>query len=778
MEKTEIIPIKGMHCASCAINIERKLKGLDGVSACQVNFASDKAKITYDPEQVGLREMNAEISKLGYELLGQQEHTHGHGQHDHHHHEHDHHEHEHNHDHSQHSRHESSEHGSGIDHSEHLGLDQSRAEKLRELEEFRLKTAITLPLALAMFAIMLWEMLAGMSVLPMFPVSKGILNPLLFLLATPVLFWAGKIFLLGALRFFRYGAANMDTLVGIGTAVAYLYSAAATFLGQEHTYFDVTIVVVSFVLFGKYLESRSKLKTGEALEKLIGLQAKTATVKRGGAEVQLEISAVKKGDVVIVKPGGKIPLDGKVLTGSSHVDESMITGESLPVSKDVGDFVVGGTINKSGSFEYEVTKVGEETVLAQIVKLVENAQASRAPIQKLADRVSAVFVPVVLVIALLSFIVWLLAGNPELALLSFVGVLIIACPCALGLATPTAVIVGTGVGAKRGILIKDAESLENLQSARILVFDKTGTLTKGKPEVTDVVSLDGKEGKLLELAAAVEQRSEHPLAEAIVNYAKAQQLKLRTVEDFNSYQGKGVSGNVDGQEVWLGNAKLLADKGINEIPAKLTDLAAAGKTTIFVVVAGELRGAIAVADSLKPESKATIAALKKLGLRLVMLSGDQQLTAEAIAAEVGITEVHAEVLPGDKLEIVKRLQAEGKVLMLGDGVNDAPALTQADIGIAMGTGTDVAIESADVVLLNGDLSKLLQAIRLSRRTLNVIRQNLFWAFAYNVVGIPVAAGLLYPFWGVLLNPALAGVAMGLSSVSVVFNSLRLRAAKI
>lgn len=767
MRTTATFPVQGMHCASCATNIQRRLKNLPGVDECEVNYGTEKAKLSYDSSRVSLEQMNAEIKKLGYQLRPK----HGQPGHD-----------------------MADMRGSmAMDHSEHLGLERSKQEKLEELKIFRRKALFVLPLSILVFTIMGWDILGQVSNIPEFPVPMEILNPLLLVIATPVLFWAGRIFLEGVVLFINYRVANMDTLVGIGTLVAYVYSALITLfpsvaelLKSEATYFDVTIVVIGFVLLGKYLEARSKLRTGAALEKLLGLQAKTALVKRGGKIQELPVDQVAIGDIIVVKPGQKIPLDGELTSGNSNVDESMVTGESLPTEKQVGDSVIGGTLNKSGSFEFKTSKVGKDTVLSQIIALVEEAQGSRAPIQKLADQVSAVFVPVVLIVAVLTLLAWLVLGSTALGfaaalplgLLSFVGVLVIACPCALGLATPTAIIVGTGLGAEQGILIKDAENLETLHKATILVFDKTGTLTKGKPEVTDIQTLAQlSEQELLATAAAIEEKSEHPLADAIVSKARQQGLSLPKVDKFDSIQGKGVVAEVAGNTYLIGNAQLLRDHGV-EHSQEAVPFAQQGKTAIYIAQSKDLVGLIAVADTLKPETKETIKQLQQLGLRLIILTGDNKATAKAIAEQVGISEFKAEVLPEDKTDVVKELQQEGVVAMLGDGVNDAPALAQADVGIAMGTGTDVAIESAGIILLKGDLSKLLKAIKLSHRTLTTIKQNLFWAFFYNVVGIPIAAGLLYPIWGVLLNPAIAGIAMGLSSVSVVLNSLRLKSTRL
>jgi len=781
MTTKEIIPVVGMHCASCAINIETRLKKLDGVQTCEVSYASDKAKIDYDPAQVTIETMNAEIKKLGYELRPDYQANHvNHESHD---------------GHDGHDGHAA--HGmpgmtemAGMDHSAHLGLNQSKTEKLEELEQSRRKALIVLPVALFMFVIMAWEILGNIFATPKFPIAPELLNPILLVIATPVLFWAGRIFVDGAIRFVRYRVANMDTLVGIGTISAYTYSALITLFppiakalsAEMHTYFDVTIVVVGFVLLGKYLEANSKLKTGAALEKLIGLQAKTALVRRDKDTVELALEQLQLGDIIIVKPGAKIAVDGEIVEGGSNVDESMVTGESIPVSKQVGSNVIGGTLNKSGSFEFKATKLGKDTTLAQIIRLVEEAQASRAPIQKLVDQISAIFVPSVLAIAAITLIVWLTVGTVvlgfssalSLGFICFVGVLVIACPCALGLATPTAIIVGTGLGAQHGILIKDAQHLETLSKAKIVVFDKTGTLTKGKPEVTDILTFAGiSEAELLATTAAIETKSEHPLAEAIVNKALQMKLELPSISKFESIEGKGVVAQIGEASFIIGNQSLMNDHKI-QLSNEAKELSQQGKTAIYIARGQSLVGIIAVADTLKEETLHTIKQLQDMGLRLVMLTGDQQDTAQAIAKQIGIVEFKAEVLPADKVAVIKQLQQEGIVAMLGDGVNDAPALMQANVGVAMGTGTDVAIESAGIILLKGDLTKLLKAIRLSKLTLRTIKQNLFWAFAYNILGIPIAAGILYPVFGILLSPAIAGAAMGLSSVSVVFNSLLLK----
>ena len=588
----------------------------------------------------------------------------------------------------------------------------------------------------------------------------------------------------------------MDTLIGIGTSAAYLYSfsimafqeSLRPFINVDHTYYDVTIVVIAFITLGKYLEARSKIKTGDAIEKLLNLQAKTALVIREGKEQEIPVDQVVHDDLIIVKPSGKIPVDGLVTSGSSYVDESMVSGEAIPTEKNVGDMVVAGTINTSGSFTFQATKIGSETLLANIVRMVSEAQGSKAPIQALADKISSVFVPVVLVVALLSLATWLVIGTHYLGfsqalsfgLASFVGILVIACPCALGLATPTAIIVGVGKGAKEGILIKDAATLEKLHKVQVVVVDKTGTITKGKPELVSFTnSSDRKDDELLAILASLENKSEHPIAHAIVAEAKIKEISLLDVQNFEAIKGKGLQGTIDGTQYLVGNAALVKDLGIQFDTTSLEKETKEGKTPVILATKERILAVAMVADAIKPEAIESVKNLHKLGIKVVMLTGDDKNTAAFIAKQVGIDEVIAEVLPEDKLKAIKKFQLEGKVVaMAGDGVNDAPALAQADIGIAMATGTDVAIESAGITLLGGDISKLVKAIKLSKMTMNTIKQNLFWAFFYNIIGIPLAGGLFYPIFGWLLSPIFAGLAMAFSSVSVVGNSLRLKTLKL
>ncbi len=625
-------------------------------------------------------------------------------------------------------------------------------------------------------------------------------NWLQLALTTPVVFFSGWPFYRGAWAAFRHRFADMNTLIALGTGAAYLYSVAATvapsfFSGESShagmagmtaevpVYFEAASVIIALILLGSLLESRARGRTGEAIRRLIGLQAKTARVIRYEHEMDIPVEQVAADDVVVVRPGEKIPVDGVVFEGASVVDESMLTGESLPVEKRAGDEVFGATINKTGSFRFRATKIGRDTVLQRIVTMVQDAQGSKAPIARMADVISGIFTPVVISIAIATFVAWFVASPADvrlsMALVNFVSVLIIACPCALGLATPTAILVGTGRAAENGILIKGGESLERAHKLQTIVLDKTGTITKGEPTLTDVLPGDGmNESELLRLVASAERASEHPLGEAIVRAAIERKLAVSEVTEFNAIPGQGIQAKVDGHQLLLGNAKLMNERQllISEFDGRVTVLAGDGKTPMYVVVDGRLGGVVAVADQIKPESRAAISSLKRLGLEVIMMTGDNRRTAEAVAKQVGIARVLAEVSPGAKAGEIKRLQQDEKkiVAMVGDGINDAPALAQADVGIAIGTGTDVAIEASDITLIKGDLRGVVTAIALSRGTIRTIKQNLFWAFIYNIIGIPIAAGLFYPLTGWLLSPIVASAAMSLSSVSVVTNSLRLR----
>lgn len=765
------VPVKGMHCASCALTIDKTLKKAVGVVNCNTNFATETASLDYDPQTTNIAELSKKVEPFGYSLVQHDNGTHTMP------------------DGTQMSGHEHA----GMDHSEHLGLNQSKADKLAEIKAQGNRLKVLLPITFTVFGLMLWE-IAATSIMgfPMIPITAEIYMPLLFILATATLLWVGKPFLKGILNFVKYRVANMDTLVGIGTFTAYIYSSIILLFPSireslhlaETTYFDVTIVVLGFITFGKYLESSSKFKTGEAIEKLLGLQAKTALIEVNGQETEVPVEQVVKGDIVIVKPGGKIPLDGVIIEGKSAIDESMITGESLPIEKKVGDKVVGATINKQGSFKFEVSKTGEDTVLSQIIKLVQQAQGSRAPIQNLVDKISEVFVPAVLVIAFISLVTWILLGsqfmpfNQALALgiTCFTGVLVIACPCALGLATPTAIIVGVGKGAENGILVKNAESLEKLQKINVLVTDKTGTLTIGRPTITDIIT-EANETEVLQILASLESKSEHPLAYAILDEAMQKNIALLPVTEFAAIEGKGLSGEVTGKTYFAGNIHLAGDQQVTLNQSAIDKLTEQGKTPVILFADKQLIAVFGIADELKENAKLAVSELHKLKIEVIMLTGDNKKTANHIAGLIGIDQVFAEVLPEDKVNVIKDLQAQGKIVaMAGDGINDAPALAQSNIGLAMSTGTDIAIESADITLLHGDISRIATAVKLSRATMRTIKQNLFWAFIYNVIGIPVASGLLFPL-GILLNPVFAGAAMALSSLSVVANSLRLKLLK-
>jgi P-type Cu+ transporter len=745
-EQQVTLPVGGMSCAACAARIEKVLSATEGVREANVNFATSRATISYDPATTAPDRLAATVEDAGYRVP---------------------------------------ELPAGDDGA--AGEPEQDWEAREREEEYRgtrrrFLVALLFGLPVAVMGMLHLE----------FPGSRW----LQLLLTTPVFFYAGWPSLSGAWAALRHRAADMNTLVAIGTGAAYLFSiVSTTFSGLlavhgEHgahaatppVYFEATVVIIALVLLGRMLEARAKARTGDAIRRLMGLQARTARVVRGGTEVELPIEQVVPGDVVIVRPGEKIPVDGVVQTGESAVDESMLTGESLPVSKRAGDEVFGATINGTGAFRFEATKVGKDTALQQIIRLVQQAQGQKAPIQRLADVISGIFVPVVLMIAIATFVVWFDLAPVEVrlqqALVAFVSVLIIACPCALGLATPTAIMVGTGCGAEMGILIKGGESLETAHRITTVVLDKTGTLTHGKPELTDVVVIGAtREDELLRLVAGAERFSEHPLADAIVRGAQARGLVLPEAAGFNSLTGRGLEATVEGRKLLVGNRRLMEERGIgvSALVAEVERLSSAGRTPMLVAVDGHAAGVVAVADTLKDTSAPAVAALKRMGLQVVMISGDNRRTAEAVAREVGIERVLAEVLPEQKAQEVSRLQAEGKkVAMVGDGINDAPALAQADVGIAIGTGTDVAMEAADITLIRGDLTSVATAIQLSRVTMRTVRQNLFFAFVYNILGIPIAAGVLYPFFGLMLSPMIASAAMALSSVSVVTNSLRLR----
>lgn len=759
MSTTNIYKINGMHCASCAAIIERKLKKLDGIEQVEVNYGTESAKLAFDSNQISLQAIGETLAPLGYTLIVPTPTA-----------------------------------SNGVVGNE---SDLLKKEKLAELDDMRRKVFSALPLAAFAFVMMMWDVAASFKWLPaMNETMYEFVHHLLPLMATYVLFVIGKPYLLGLYRFLRYGKANMDTLIGLGTVVAYVYSfiisafqkPLSAYLDVSHSYYDVTIVVITFIALGKYLEARSKVRTGDAIESLLNLQAKTAFVWRNGIEVELPLNEVATGDVLSVKPGGKIPVDGVLVRGSSFVDEAMITGEPIPVEKSVDSTVSAGTLNTTGAFQMRATQVGSETLLAHIIQMVQDAQGSKAPIQALADKISAVFVPVVLVLAFIALTMWLLIGPYympfsqalSIGLSSFVGILVIACPCALGLATPTAIIVGVGKGAKEGVLVKDAATLEKLHQVNVVVVDKTGTITKGKPELVNLQNFSFlTDADILSKLAALEAQSEHPIAHAITAAATAQNLTLKPVTEFSAIKGKGLQGWIDGVLFVAGNAKIITDYALTFDIATLEQETRRGRTPVILTDTHHVLAIAWVADAIKPEAIAAVKALHKQGIKTAMLTGDDRHAARFIADQVGIDEVIAEVMPEDKLNTIKRLQAEGNIVaMAGDGVNDAPALAQADVGIAMGTGTDVAIESAGITLLGGDISKLVKAVHLSKQTMRGIKQNLFWAFVYNLVGIPLAAGLFYPVFGWLLSPVFAGLAMAFSSVSVVSNSLRLKAKKL
>ena len=736
------LKLRGMSCASCASTVEKVIQAVPGVIECHVNFGVEQATVDYDPQQTGLETIQSAVAKAGYQASALQE----------------------------------------------VGEeDEEKSFRQAELRDLKRKIWVGGIISILLMLGMIPEIFG----LDWPLISVGLGNPWVqLILTTPVMFWCGRSFFIGGWKAFKRHTATMDTLIALGTGVAYLYSLFVTlfpvFFTTEglmpHVYFEIAATVTTLILLGRLFENIAKGETSEAIRKLIGLGAKTARVIRNNQEIDIAIAEVILGDIVLVRPGEKIPVDGEIVEGSSTIDEAMVTGESVAVKKQPGDEVIGATINQTGSFKFRATRVGKDTVLAQIVKMVQQAQGSKAPIQKLADQVTAWFVPGVIAIAILTFIIWFnVMGNITLAMITTVGVLIIACPCALGLATPTSIMVGTGKGAENGILIKGADSLELAHQIKTIVLDKTGTLTQGKPTVTDFVTANGvadnNELHLLGLAASLEKNSEHPLAEAVVRYAQSQQVNFADVQEFKAIAGSGVEGIVAGKRVQIGTRRWLEELGIST--QKLQDYQQSWentkKTVVWIAIEGQIQAIMGIADALKPTSVATINALKKMGLEVVMLTGDNQATADAIALEVGINRVLAQVRPEQKAAKIQALQAEGKIVaMVGDGINDAPALAQADVGIAIGTGTDVAIAASDITLISGDLQGIVTAIQLSHATMQNIRQNLFFAYIYNVAGIPIAAGVLFPIFGWLLSPIIAGGAMACSSISVVTNALRLR----
>ncbi len=758
MEK-QVIRIKGMHCASCAEIITRRIKKLPGIIDVSVSFANDSAQII-SSLPIRFDVLNSSVKELGYEFLGDDE--------------------------------KKTVESSDMAHDHGRMMEGNKKDKLEELKSIKNKVEFVFPLALFVFFIMMWDISARYILfIPALPIPMKLLNVILLIITTPIVFYFGKQFIQGVWRFIKYRVANMDTLIGIGTLIAYFYSAILVLFPEiqeylrlpEYVYFDVTIVVIGFVLFGKYLEMKSKMHTGEAIEKLLGFQAKTATVVRDAKEIEVPIDRVIVGDVFVVCPGEKIPVDGEIIEGISTLDESMVTGESVPVDKKSGDSVIGGTINKQGFLRCVAKRVGKDMMLSQIIKMVRDAQSSKAPIQALADKISSVFVPIVLILSFVSLVLWLTIGGYYLgfsnsisyALFSFVGILVIACPCALGLATPTAIIVGVGRGAENGILVKSAESLELFSKVDTIVFDKTGTITEGKPTVTEIISISElSDREIVECAASLERRSQHPLAQAIVSYAENKNYYLDEPEFFESIDGVGVKGIVKSSAV------LVRKPSSKEIDNKDVVLFQnQGKTVVFVEKNNIPIGIIALSDTIKEKTRDVITALQNKKIKTILLTGDNHRAAQYIAHQAGIDLIISEVLPNEKAQKIKELQEGGYVVaMVGDGINDAPALTQADVGIAMATGTDVAIESSGITLLGGDIEKLVVTYSLARKTMRTIRQNLFWAFFYNVIGIPLAGGLFFPLFGIFLNPVFAGIAMAGSSVSVVGNSLRLKIMKI
>ena len=739
MSEKVTLNIHGMTCAACVRRVELALAAVDGVADASVNLATGRATLLHKPEWAGLNGVGKVITDLGYEFLGVPE----------------------------------------------MELeDPVEAARLKDIKELRRKFIAGAALSVVIFV---GSMQGWFPFLR--PVPRQVMLFILFALTTPVVFWVGSRFFSGAIKAAKQVTTDMNTLVAVGAFSAYLYSVMATFAPSlfagagvaPHVYFDGAAMIITLVLLGRLLEAGAKGRASSAIKKLIGLKPKTARVIMDGKEKDIPIEEVMKGDLILVRPGEKIPTDGIIISGSSAIDEGMLTGESIPLPKEPGSEVFAATLNKSGSFTFKATRIGAETALARIIQLVEEAQGSKAPIQRLADRVASIFVPVVFGIAVLTFCIWIfLVPEPVFsrALLNFVSVLIIACPCAMGLATPTAVMVGTGLGAENGILIKGGESLEKAYSLTKIVFDKTGTLTKGEPEVTDILpARDENRDEVLKIAAAIEAVSEHPLAGAIVEKCRSENLSVDQVKNFQALTGLGANAIIGGRKFILGSLRLMKQEGIqiNGLDPEADRLAAEGKTSVFVADVDQVIGLLALSDVPRDSAAQTVSVLKNMGLSTAMITGDNKETAHAIGDALGINEILAEVLPGDKANEIKRLQEQGHVVaMVGDGINDAPALATADIGIAIGAGTDVAIGASDITLISDDLESVPKAIRLSSLTMRVIRQNLFWAFFYNSLGIPIAAGILYPFFGILLNPVFAAGAMAMSSVSVVGNSLRLR----
>ena len=726
-------PVEGMTCASCVARVEKSIRKIEGIKNVSVNLATEKATFEFEPGKVDIKDVANIVEEAGYKMDV-----------------------------------------SSLKEKAKKADDDGTSTYHKTLQkELLFAVILTIPiLVLSMGS--LWSRFHEI-----FPLSTDYLNKLLLILATPIVFISGKRFYKIFWNNLKHFTADMNSLVAVGTGAAYGFSILVTLFPDlilkageiPHVYFDTTAVIITLILMGRWLESRAKGKTNTAIKKLIGLKPKTALLRKGDKEAEVRIEDLKIGDIVIVKPGGKIPADGTIIQGNSVIDESMVTGESIPIEKYPGAKVIGGTINKTGSFQFEITALGDNSVLGQIIKMVEEAQGSKAPIQNLADKAASIFVPVVIGIAIITFIAWLISGGGfSSALINFVAVLIIACPCALGLATPTAIMVGTGKGAQMGILIKNGESLEIAHKITTVILDKTGTITEGEPKVSDIAADGETEENIIQLAASVENKSEHPIAKAIVNYAKSKKIPLLETGSFESITGKGIISTLNGHNVIAGNKKLMTDNSIsnNHLEKKINDLLERGKTLVYLAIDKNLKGVIAIEDPLKESSKEAVKELKSMGIKTVMITGDNKKTAEAIAKKIEVDSFEAEVMPDEKAKTVSKYQAGNEIVaMVGDGINDAPALAQSNVGIAIGSGTDIAIEAGSIVLISGDLNGVVSAIKLSRRTIKTIKQNLFWAFIYNSLGIPLAA------LGIL-NPMFAALAMSLSSVSVISNSLRLK----
>ncbi|MFZ2419484.1 MAG: heavy metal translocating P-type ATPase [Smithellaceae bacterium] len=739
MSDKVIISVGGMTCAACVRRVEKALHEVEGVLEASVNLATARATVTHAARWAGLPALAKVVTDQGYEFLGE------------------------------------------VTNSFDDPIEKARVQELKELT---LKVICGAILSVIIFFGSMQHWFGFLHFIP-----RQIMLTAMFVLTAPAVFWVGSRFFIGAFKAAKQKTSDMNTLVAVGAFSAYAYSAAATFFPyffenagvSAHVYYDGAAMIITLILLGRLLEARAKGKTSGAIKKLLGLKPKTAHVLQDGVEVELAVEGLQIDDVLLVKPGEKVPVDGVVLTGQSTLDESMLTGESMPVAKAAGQKVFAATMNQTGSFTMRATGVGADTMLAHIIRMVEEAQGSKAPIQRLADKVASVFVPIVFIIAFITFALWyLLPAETQFgrALINFVSVLVIACPCALGLATPTAIMVGTGIGAQRGILIKGGEALEKIHKLSIIVFDKTGTLTRGEPEVTDIFSVSGfDERQVLTVAAALERASEHPLAQAILQRARIDRIVPPATENFLALSGMGARGLVNGSRCLIGNRLLMNDQGVavDLLDHHAVRLAGEGKTVVYVAMEKKAIGLVALADVPKASAKQAVEMLQRRGLKVAMVTGDNAGTAKSIAAQLGIERVMAEVLPGSKADEIKKLRDAGEVVaMVGDGINDAPALAMADVGIAIGTGTDAAIEAADITLIRDDLTAVPDAIALSGSTMRVIKQNLFWAFIYNIIGIPIAAGVLYPFWGILLNPEFAAAAMAFSSVSVVSNSLRLK----